>query len=65
MLVPKEQPPRKLSGNRTDADKNTLERGTQIVPAEGIAISGTRTEGASRVKAVLSRQSGAAGYPDI
>ena len=64
-LVPKEQPPRKLSGKRTDVDTKTLESGTQIVPAEGIAISGNRTEGASRVKAWLSRPSGAARYRDI
>ena len=60
MLVPKEQPPRKLSGNRTDADTKTLESGIQSVPAEGIAISGARTEGASHVKALPSRPSGAA-----
>ena len=58
-LVPKEQPPRKLSGNRTDANTKTLESGTSFVPAEGIAISGTRTEGASRAKAMPSRPSGA------
>jgi len=60
--VPKEQPPRKLSGNRTDADTKTLESGTQNVPAEGIAISGNRTEGASYVEAQLSRPNGAARY---
>lgn len=50
VLVPKEQPPRKLSGQRTDAQTKTLESGTQYVPAEGITISGERTEGASPVK---------------
>jgi hypothetical protein len=45
--VPKEQPPRKLSGHRTGPDHNTLERGA-LAPAEGITISGKRTEGASQ-----------------
>jgi hypothetical protein len=43
--VPKEQPPRKLSGNRTDIDTKTLESGTISVPAEGIAISGAKDRG--------------------
>ena len=51
-LVPKEQPPRKLSGQRTNVGTKTLERGTCFVSAEGIAISGKRTEGASHVKAI-------------
>ncbi|GFE65355.1 hypothetical protein KIN_24290 [Litoreibacter roseus] len=48
-LVPKEQPPRKLSGQRTDIADKTLERGAKA-PAEGIAISGERTEGAPRAR---------------
>ena len=42
--VPKEQPPRKLSGAAT-IPRWTLERGAAAV-ADGIAISGERTEGA-------------------
>jgi len=53
VLVPKEQPPRKLSGHRTDDMTMTLESGADA-PAEGIAISGTRTEGASRVQAICA-----------
>ena len=49
IAVPKEQPPRKLSGKRTSArPSRTLERGAadKTVHAEGITISGARTEGA-------------------
>jgi len=47
--VPKEQPPRKLSGKGTVARKTkTLESGVNA-PAEGITISGERTEGASKL----------------
>jgi hypothetical protein len=45
--TPKEQPPRKLSG-KEDRDQlfQPLERGIQEMSADGITISGTRTEGA-------------------
>jgi hypothetical protein len=42
-LVPKEQPPRKLSGQRTDVDTKLWRVARIIVPAEGIAISGALT----------------------
>jgi hypothetical protein len=48
--VPKEQPPRKLSGKRTSARPNrTLERGTadKAMHAEGITISGDKDRGGS------------------
>jgi len=49
MPVPKEQPPRKLSGHRDRSDtKHSGER--RIASAEGIAISGTGTEGAFRLR---------------
>lgn len=51
-LVPKEQPPRKLSGPRTVVDTKTLERGPHDGSAEGIAFSGNRTEEASPAKAL-------------
>jgi len=44
--VPKEQPPRKLSGKRTVFGTHTLESVAHAA-AEGITISGKRTEGAS------------------
>lgn len=43
-LVPKEQPPRKLSGQRTDVDTKLWRVARYIVPAEGIAISGALKE---------------------
>ena len=47
MPVPKEQPPRKLSGNKDRSDLRQLWRVPgQDRGAEGIAISGKLTEGA-------------------
>ena len=47
--VPKEQPPRKLSGKRTSEDDGTLERShlSQGRLAEGITISGDKDRGGS------------------
>jgi len=46
--VPKEQPPRKLSGDRDHPTDERLWRDPgKTRGAEGIAISGQRTEGAS------------------
>jgi hypothetical protein len=44
--VPKEQPPRKLSGRRTVMEINSGESPVETRDAEGITISGERTEGA-------------------
>ena len=47
VLAPKEQPPRKLSGKRTDKKHNTLERDL-ISPMEQ-KLSGKHTDGAKWV----------------
>ena len=60
MPVPKEQPPRKLSGPKDRFDITGLwrEPGSDR-DAEGIAISGKRTEGASPRIQVGMRENGA------
>jgi len=47
MPVPKEQPPRKLSGARTCPITELWRDPDLVRGADGIAISGERTEGAS------------------
>jgi hypothetical protein len=50
--VPKEQPPRKLSGKRTSSGQTELWREAPKALAEGITISGKGTEGAHEKGAI-------------
>ena len=52
--VPKEQPPRKLSGPRDRRHRRQLWREPPGAAAEGITISGERTEGASQPRGHLA-----------